>query len=101
MNRLPRRPPRIRPPGRGRAAAASPLGGAESGCKAVVRQRPSTSGRLREKIVYKPVQPDLPPILLKLYQQWPGLFQVLDRPWKWVVALVLLVVLSILIGSLL
>lgn len=101
MSRLPRRPPRLSSPRRGRSAAVPPFGQAPSGYMPVVRQRPSMSGRFIHKKAHKRAHPNLPPILLKLYKQWPGLFMALDQPWKWVVALGGLVILGIVIGSLL
>lgn len=131
MNRLPRHASRVRSPLRGRSATVPPLGRTSAYANAgvtprsPVRRSTSAPGRtlVRGPSVVKsrppakppaPTQPplwqesydpvreeDVQPVLLKLYNRWPSLFKVLDQPWKWLVALVLLIVLSIGIGSLL
>ena len=101
MNRLPRRPQRIQPPLRGRAAAVPPLGQIQQCYMPVLRQHPSISGPFTRRESHRNGCVDIHPSWLKLYKQWSGLFKVLDRPWKWLVALASLVILSIMIGSLL
>ena len=99
MNRSPRRPPRIQPPQRGRSAAVPPFGQAQT-YMTVVRQRPpiSSGHTTIVKLAEKPICDDLHPDWIVLYHRWPGLFKVLNRPWKWLVVLVCLVSLSIMIG---
>ncbi len=99
MNRAPRRPSRLQPPLRGRMAAASPLEQKES--KPLVRQRPPISGSLNVRNYQNPICNKIPASWLDLYKKWPGLFKLFDHPWKLIVALILLVILSMLIGSLL
>ena len=99
----------------GRSTATSSRGRTHSPSGPIVRQRPPVQGPPTQQKPYEDVRHDLPiwqepreskqeavrPILLKLYKLWPTLFEVLDQPWKWLVALVVLVVLLIGIGSLL
>ena len=99
MNRLPRRPPRPQPPLRGRAAAAIPPLGQEPCVRPMVRQRPPTSGGLASRTSSATTCDGLHPSFLAFYRQWPILFKVLDRPWKWVAAVILLVLLSLLVGA--
>ncbi len=95
MNRLPRRSARIQPPTRGRLAAVPPLGEGLTPM-IIVRQRPAISGRIT--IVEKPGCNDLHPDWLRFYKQWSGVFRVLDRPWKWTVVLIILIIMSISFG---
>ena len=130
MNRLPRHASRVRPPLRGRSATISPRGQTQSYSLPTVRQRSAPSGHPRWQEPHQVVRHDRPirqeprqamqnhypvqqepyredrqdrvhPVLLKLYRLWPVLFEVLDQPWKWLVALGVLIILSIGIGSLL
>ncbi len=95
MNRLPRRSTRIQPPTRGRLAAFPPLGQGQTPM-IIVRQRPTISGRTT--IVEKPDCNDLHPGWIKFYKQWFDVFRVLDRPWKWAVVLIILIIMSISFG---
>ena len=101
MNRLPRRPPRVQPSLRGRAAAVPPFG-QERTPAPVVRQRPpiSSSHTTVVKVVEKPACDNLHPDWIALYKKWPKLFMVLDRPSKWLVVLLALIGLSIMLGRL-
>lgn len=93
MSRLPRRPSRPQPPQRGRSAAVPPLGQTVNSSMGVVRQPPprsSHSGRCDY------INPDL----LKLYRCCPRLFRILNRPWKWLLVIFLLMLFSFLIGTL-
>ncbi|MDA0268603.1 MAG: hypothetical protein O3A14_17000 [Cyanobacteria bacterium] len=96
--RLPRRPARVQPPLRGRLAAV-PCGPSQP--KPVIRQRPSTSGRLLIPMPQPPIHGKVDSGLQALSQQWPALFKVLNRPWKWLVAWGVMMVLAIAIGSVL
>jgi|GEM_PF-6808105 len=95
MNRLPRRSARIRPPARGRLAAV-PSPGQSQSPMIIVRQRPAISGRTT--IVNKPGGDDPHSDWLSFYIRWSSLFKGLNRPWKWSVALITLIILSILFG---
>ncbi len=102
MNRSPRRPPRIQPPLRGRSAAVPHLGQAQT-CITIVRQRPpiSSGHTTIVKVVEKSACDDLHLDWIVLYDRWPALFKVLNRPWKWLVVLAVLLSLSTMIGRLL
>lgn len=102
MNRLPRRPPRIQPSLRGRLAAVPPLG-QDQPLMTVVRQRSPISSSHTNiiKVVEKPACDDIHPDWIALYERFPGLFKVLNHPWKWLVVLAGLVSLSIMLGKLL
>jgi hypothetical protein len=107
MTRLVRRSPRIQRPHRGRAASSS--NGSQAGLTplTVFRQGPPSASPVREKIVYrervvyKTDYGDIHPVLIKLYRLSPYLFKVLDQPWKWLVALAVLLVLGRILGTLL
>lgn len=99
INRPTRRPPRIQPPLRGRSAAVPPLG-PERYIKPVVRFRSPTPGGFASKITRRPECDEIHPSFIALYKQWPDLFEVLDRPWKWLAGLILIVILSVFIGTL-
>ena len=91
MSRLPRRPPRLQPPLRGRSAA-SPFGQTPSSMP-VVRQPPPRSSHSR-------VCDDINRDCLALCNRCPRLFRVLNRPWKWLAVLLVLMGLSFLLGTL-
>ncbi|MGP1375855.1 MAG: hypothetical protein ACTS3T_23715 [Almyronema sp.] len=101
MNRLPRRPPRIQPPLRGRLAAASSLGQTPLPTT-TVRSVPSTP---RLPLPQHP--PMAPPVCepqpdwLDFYKQRAKFFSRLDRLWKWLIVLAILLSGSFLIGKLL
>lgn len=101
MNRLPRRPLRIQPPLRGRSASVCTSGSTQFCSRPVVRQRPPTAGPFAGQMHRCTHCDRIHPSFLHFYRRWPGLFKVLDRPWKWLVVLIALMVLSIAIGSLL
>ena len=101
MKRLPRRPPRVGPPQRGRSEAVPPFGQTSRCARPVVYQRPPTSGSFAVKTPHKSICDGIHPSFIRLYKRWPGLFKVLDRPWKWLLAFVVLILLAIWIGSLL
>ena len=102
-NRIPRRPPRVQPPSR-RRSAASPSLGRNSQVLPVV-PKPSPASRSSKKLSeferaclafchrY--------PYFLTLYHHYPGVFRLLDQPWKWLVALLILMGLAFLLGALL
>lgn len=92
MSRLARRPSRPKPPIRGRAAAVPPLGQTVNSLP-VVRQRPSVSSH-RNRCEH--IDKDC----LMLCRRCPRLFKILNRPWKWLVVIFLLMALSFLIGTL-
>ncbi len=100
MNRLPHRPPRIQPPLRGRSAAVPPFG---NPILTVVRQRPpiSSGHTTIVKVVEKPACDDIHPDWIMLHKRFPGLFKVLDQPWKWLIGVIVLVSLSVILGNLL
>ena len=102
MNRSPRRPLRIQPPFRGRLAAVPPLGN-DQPLIAVVHQRPPISSGHTTiiKVVEKPACDDIHPDWIALFKKYPGLFKLFNRPWKWLVVLVVLLSLSIMLGKLL
>jgi len=95
MNRLPRRPSRVQPPQRGRSAAVPPFG-QQPLLMPVVRQRPPISASY--PTVEKSLCDQLHPDWIALYKKWPRLFEVLNRPWKWLVVLIILIILSIMLG---
>ena len=103
MNRSPRRPARVEPGLRGRVAAVPPFGQTRTAWMPVIRQRPPAAGPYtrRQMPASKPhsAYDDLPPSFIQLYQQWTLLFKILDRPWKWLVALAVLLILAVAIGS--
>lgn len=99
MTRLTRRPPRVQPPLRGRAAAFADPEQLQSTPQPVFRRHPPRGGAVR--VVYRTPNRPIHPVLFKLYQLWPYLFKVLDHPWKWLAALAAIILLSMLIGSLL
>lgn len=95
MSRSPRRPPRQRPlPGCTGLALGQP-----QSPQTVVRPRPPRGGGLPGRLT--PVQgcKDVHPSFLAFYRQWVLLFRVLNRPWKWVVATLGLVLLSMVVGG--
>jgi hypothetical protein len=94
--KIPRRPARVQPPLRGRAAAVP---GQTPYIRSVIRQRPASSRKWMTQVPQQPGQETIDPGLLALYQQWPALFKVLNRPWKAVVAVVAVVLIAIAIGS--
>jgi hypothetical protein len=98
--KIPRRPARVQPSLRGRAAAVPPFGQTPY-IRPIIRQRPASSRKWMAQIPQQPGQEAIDPGLPALYQQWPALFKVLNRPWKGVVALVAVVLIAIAIGSLL
>ena len=93
MNRLPRRPPRVQPPVRGRAAAES---SPRSASTSYVVSQPSCKPIV--KVVEKPVCKELDPGWIALYQRWSKVFKVLETPQKWLAILVLLIGLSFMFG---
>lgn len=99
MNRLPHRPSRVQPPQRGRSAAVPPFGQQPIRMH-IVRQRPpiSSSQTTVVKVVEKSPCDELHPDWITLYKTWPRLFKVLNRPWKWLVVLIILIILSIMLG---
>jgi hypothetical protein len=107
MTRLTRRPPRVQPPLRGRAAASAKPDQSRPNPMPVLRQHPPRSrpgrapGLYPEPVVDRTDHGEIPPGLIRLYRLWPYLFKQLDRPWKWLLALVALIILSMIIGSLL
>lgn len=101
MTQLIRRPPRVHPPTRGRAAAFTQAEQSRLTPLTVFRQGPPSAGPIREKVVYRPEPPEIHPVLIKLYKLSPYLFQVLDQPWKWFLALTVLLLLAVSLGTLL
>lgn len=106
MTRLVRRPPRVLPR-RGRSSPIPPENQPRPTPLTVFRQgRPSTGPR-REKIIYRetvverPDPREIHPVLIQLYRLAPYLFTTLNRPWKWLVALALMLILAIALGTLL
>lgn len=89
--RLPRRPPPVQPPLRGRSAAPPP--GQTPSFMPVVRQRPP---RASHSTKCEDINRDC----LALCSRCPRLFKVLNRPWKWLVVLLVLMGLSFLLGTL-
>ncbi len=102
MNRSPRRSLRTQPPLRGRLAASPSLSNDQS-TMAVVRQRPPiSSGRTTIiKVMEKPIREEIHPEWVELFEKYPALFKLLNRPWKWLIVLVVLLVMSIMLGKLL
>jgi hypothetical protein len=100
MNHLPRRPARVQPLQRGRSAAVPPLGQKPTPI-AVVRQRPpiSSAHSTIVKIVEKSACDNLHPDWIALYKKWPRIFKIFNRPWQWLVILVILISLSIMLGT--
>lgn len=98
MNRPTRSPARIQPPHRRRSAAIPPLG-SERYVKPVVHPRPQMFGGRAGNRIQRSECHEIHPDFMALYKQWFGLFKVLDRPWKWLVGLILLVLLSIAVGK--
>ncbi|WP_017298926.1 hypothetical protein [Nodosilinea nodulosa] len=101
MTRLTHCPPRVQPPLRGRAAAFADPERLQSMPQPVFRRHPPGGGAIRERVVYRTPDHPVHPGLIELYQLWPYLFKLLDRPWKWLAALAAIIILSVLIGSLL
>ena len=101
MNRSTRRPPRVKPPLRGRSAAMSPPYYPQTRSMPVSPRRPAMSGHSMENGVCYPMDHDIHPSFLTFYKHWSGVFMVLDRPWKWLMALAGLMLLSIMIGKIL
>ena len=101
MNPIPRRPPRVQPSLRGRSAAVPPFGQKQAPAT-VVRQRPpiSSGHTTIVKVVEKPACDKLHPDWIALYEKWPKLFTVFDRPWKLLIVLLVLIGLSIMLGRL-
>ncbi|MGK7888729.1 MAG: hypothetical protein AB4042_05300 [Leptolyngbyaceae cyanobacterium] len=97
MNRLPRRSPRQQPPLRGRLAATPASIPAQT--RSIVSTAPPTAPQRQRRRV--PPVPEIPTDLAKRYQglaelygRSPGRFRVLDRPWKWI-ALVVVIILML------
>lgn len=101
MNRSPRRPPRVQPPLRGRSAATSPTCYPQTRSMPVSPQRPAMSGHATEHKVCYPMGHDIHPSFLTFYKRWSGVFSVLDRPWKGLIVLAGLMLLSIMLGKIL
>ncbi len=100
MNRAPRRPVRIQPPTRGRAAATPPLGETQHHPVPVVPQRSPASGGLSRPGLAQPPQEEVDSGLPDLYTRWSYLFKRLDEPWKWALLLASLIALSTIAGRL-
>lgn len=102
MNRVPRRPPMAPLPLQGRLAAAPTLR-KNSTVMTVVRQRPpiSSGHTTVVRVIEKPVCDDIHSDWIMLYKRSPGLFKVLERPWKWLIVVIILMILSGILGSLL
>lgn len=102
MNRSPRRPARVQPSLRGRFAAVPPLGQASNRWMPVIRQRPPAAGPYAHRQFPTPPQlspcDDLHPSFIELYRQWAFLFKLLNRPWKWLVVLAVLLIVAVAIG---
>ena len=86
MNRLPRRTSRIQPPLRGRLATVASPEQKQRYSEPVVRKRPSKPGSLKN-ISFEKSDSQIPKVTA-------------DEVWERLVALIILVILFVLIGSL-
>ena len=107
MNRLPRRPPRQTLPLRGRMAALSDCStryaSLRQTCSSTAGSYRSAPVRLRRGRKRPHRHKELGSVydlLAKLYSQWPGLFHLLNRPWKWLMLLVIIILLLSVMGRL-
>ncbi|NEQ98527.1 MAG: hypothetical protein F6K30_17705 [Cyanothece sp. SIO2G6] len=107
MNRLPRRPPRRPLPLRGRLAAI-PLSNSGQARSTVAIASASTGPkrRKRKRSTESACSPpadlaNLYQALAKLYLQWPGLFHLLDHPWKWGTLVIVIILIFSALGRLL
>jgi hypothetical protein len=98
MNRLPRRASGLPLPLRGRLAATAP-GGAEQPATCLIRPRlPILRGATTiRKAVPPPCLADLDPSWHRFHSRFAALFTVLDRPWKWLLLVLILIVLAALL----
>ncbi len=101
-NRSPRRPPKAQPPLRGRSAAVPRFGQQQNPIIIVRQYPPISSGRTTVvKIVEQSACVDLHPDWIALHKRSPELFKLFDQPWKLLVAILLLMIVSMILGALL
>lgn len=95
MNRTPRRASGLPLPLRGRLAATPP-GGADQPPTTLVRPRLPIlhGGTTIRKLEPPPCLADLDPSWHHFHSRFAALFTVLDRPWKWLLVVVILIVLA-------
>ena len=110
MTRIVRRLSRRLPPQRGRLASRSSQSQPGSTLLTVFRQGLPRGVPVQETVIYRdprdtavkpPASQDIPLVLRQLHNQAPDLFKVLNRPWKWLMALVLLLMMAVMVGVLL
>lgn len=117
MSRLPRRPVRVQPPLRGRAAirhyrsryapialvrpVLKPPSGSMPTHGIPGRERPGSPPHDTEILVPQPVQKSLFNDLFEFYKGWTSLVRRIDQPWQWLLALAIVLMSVLLLPRLL